>query len=137
LRSRLFKTLRARRIRVTAEAGTYIDGVSLLARLTRVLLISVTLCGGGGLPVLDAVSHLYGATGIREPHFETAAASVAHGEFCSLGSSLPYTAHAPPPSLDLPLSVLVFPQTASLASTLRSADHRRLPPTRAPPPLFA
>ena len=111
--------------------------MSLLARLTRALLISVTLCGGGGLPVLDAVSHLYGNQDIREPHFETAAASLAHGEFCSLGSSFPPTAHTPPPGVNVPESVVTFPQTAPLVSEPRSADYHRFPPTRGPPQLPA
>jgi hypothetical protein len=133
----LVRTQRAGRITSELHTCAYIDGVSLLARLTRVLLISVTLCGGGGLPVLDAVSHLYGRTDIREPHFETAAASLAHGEFCSLGSSFPPTAHAPPPCVNVPVSVVAYPKTASLVSAPRSADYHRLPPTRGPPQLSA
>src|SRR5512134_2720322 len=115
----------------------YIGSVSgLVAGFTRLVLVAVMLCGGGGLPLLDALTHTSGPE-TRTPHVETAAASLAHGEFCSLGSALPYTAYATGSPVELEVTILGYPEATPPVAPPRSPPVGLLPQPRAPPAFSA
>ena len=109
----------------------------LLARLTALVLTTLILNGGGGMPVVDALTHGSGADYAGIPHYEATSSSDNHRDFCSLGAGLPLAAHLSPFHLDVPVGVISFPEAAAHPSPPRSADLRLLPQPRAPPSLAA
>ncbi|HEU4524878.1 MAG TPA: hypothetical protein VFR62_07635 [Gemmatimonadales bacterium] len=100
-------------------------------------LAAVMLGGGGGMPLLDvALYHVLAPSRSNEAHYEPSGAD-CHAELCRLDSKVPYSPQAE--SLDLRVRPLTTPFRA-LALTPRPprpADHRLLPPPRAPPGLPA
>lgn len=110
---------------------------TLLSRLNALLLVALMLCGGGSMPLLDAISHGDGSGSASGPHFETASAALSHRDFCSLGASLPFSTHRPALDFDIALGVVAFPDVGLHAAAPRSADRDLLPQPRAPPSLSA
>ncbi len=108
----------------------------LLSRLNALVLVAMILSGGGSLPVVDALSHLSGQGYSGTPHFEAASASDSHRDFCSLGTSLPFSTHLSAPHPGISVAVVYFPDGALHATAPRSADLGLLPQPRAPPALF-
>jgi hypothetical protein len=108
----------------------------VLSRLNALVLVALILSGGGGVPVLDAVSHGFGS-GYAVPHFESASASESHRDYCSLGASLPLSAHLSALHLGISVGMVSFPDVALHATAPRSADLSLLPQPRAPPGLAA
>jgi hypothetical protein len=108
-----------------------------LSRLNALLLIALMLCGGGGLPVVDALTHGYGSAAATGPHFETASAAEGHRDFCSLGAGLPLSPQLSTLYLDIAFGVVAFPGMSRPASAPRFAAPGLLPQPRAPPILSA
>jgi hypothetical protein len=102
-------------------------------RLPALLLIGIFLSGGGGMPVLDAVSHGAGRDAAAGPHFETSTDAQSHRDFCSLGARLSLSPQIELSELGLACGVVAFADPALRAGQLRSADLGLLPQPRAPP----
>lgn len=110
---------------------------SPLYRLNALLLVALMLCGGGGLPVVDALAHGDGPGATTGPHFETASAAEGHRDFCSLGAGLPLSPQLLALNLDIAFAAVAFPEVIRSAGTPRSARPGLLPQPRAPPILPA
>ncbi|MGH7518768.1 MAG: hypothetical protein ACREOC_15085 [Gemmatimonadales bacterium] len=108
----------------------------LLSRLNALVLVALILSGGGGIPVLDALSHGFGS-GYTAPHVEPAGPSDSHRDFCSLGASLPLSPHLSTLHLSIAAGVVSFPARAFYAPVPRSTDLGLLPQPRAPPSFSA
>ncbi|MGH7631050.1 MAG: hypothetical protein ACREOF_17030 [Gemmatimonadales bacterium] len=109
----------------------------LLSRLNALVLVALTLSGGGGLPLVDALSHAAGLGYAAAPHFETAGGAESHRDFCSLGASLPLSTRLSALHLGIAVGAVSFPDAALHATAPRSADLGLLPQPRAPPSLSA
>ncbi len=108
-----------------------------LSRLNALVVVALILSGGGGMPVLDALSHGSGSGFPGGPHFETASAAESHRDFCSLGATPPLSAHLSALCRPDTVGMVSFPDVALHATAPRSADRGLLPQPRAPPNLSA
>jgi hypothetical protein len=106
-----------------------------LLRLKAIVVASVILSGGGGTPVLDAVVyHGLAPTHVNQPHYEASGVPHSHGDWCKLGSKLPYSPLAGRIDLGVVVATLSYREIVFPAPAPPSAGRGLLPLPRAPPP---
>jgi hypothetical protein len=106
-----------------------------LVRLKAVVLASLLVSGGGGMPLLD-VALFHATTGSHPiyPHFEASHGADGHGDYCRQGTALPHAPGAVRPEAGPRVVEITFQvRLGPPASVLPSAELPHLLRPRPPP----